>query len=174
VRGIPSSNTFSKEFITDSYTLSAHGEPIPQTSAQAAVTTLNVETMLAELNKGGNASGDAALMSRHFLMLNIVGEAYKKRLEDSRMREICKTVGRRHVKEFPEIKNPLKKFLHIDFLPAVPTFQRLATVLTEDMEFDEAIEVCRSAIEYGIDSETADGFEKKIEEIENAQQASSQ
>jgi hypothetical protein len=176
-RGIPSSNTFTNQFITDRYTLSAGGEPIPQapqTSVQAAVTTLDVDTMLDALEKSGDAVDGKSRVNRHFLMLNIVGEAYKKRAEDPRMKEICKDVGRRHLKEFSAMKNPLKSFLRIDFLPAVPTFQHLAAVLTEDREFDEAIDVCELAIEHGIYNGPQEGFEAKIQAIEEERRKSLQ
>ena len=47
----------------------------------------------------------------------------------------------------------------------MPTFQHYATLLTERGEFDRAIQVCESAIGFGLDDETRGGYEGRIERI---------
>ena len=48
-------------------------------------------------------------------------------------------------------------------------FPYLATVLTEDGHYDEAIEVCRKAINFGLDDGTKSGFAGRIERIRKKQ-----
>lgn len=93
-------------------------------------------------------------LDRHFLLLSIVGLTYKKR-DDPRMRALCRQWSEVHISEFGKISPVLRK--EIGFLPRVPTFQHYATILTEDGEFEKAIEVCRRAIAFGLDESLSDG-----------------
>ncbi|MFU8815520.1 MAG: hypothetical protein ACNA7W_09250 [Pseudomonadales bacterium] len=60
-------------------------------------------------------------------------------------------------KEFPSVAPGL---------PRVPTFQKYATLLTEDGEYGTAIEVCRRAISFGLEDGTKAGYEGRIARIE--------
>jgi hypothetical protein len=75
-------------------------------------------------------------------------------------------IAYQHIAEFPELANALK----CDFptLPHVPTFQYLATVLAERGATDEAIAVCRQAIQFGLADGTKGGFEGRIARIQQA------
>jgi hypothetical protein len=103
-------------------------------------------------------------IDRHFLLLSIVEQTYAKR-SDPQMREICRSVGETHIQEFGEIVPALKTDFH-GIIPRVPTFQHLATVYTEDGNYDQAIEVCKTAIRHGLDDNTKSGFEERITRIE--------
>jgi hypothetical protein len=48
------------------------------------------------------------LVDRHFLLMNIVDQAYRNR-QDEEMRKICHQVAEMHIKEFPKIKIALKR-----------------------------------------------------------------
>jgi hypothetical protein len=102
-------------------------------------------------------------IDRHFLLLNMVESAYRGRKHDPAMREMCEQLGFQHVEEFPAFAPALLK--EFGMLPRVPTFQHLATVLTERGEFGRAIEVCQTALSLGLHDNTIGGFEGRIERI---------
>jgi hypothetical protein len=107
-------------------------------------------------------------LDRHFLMLNIEGLAYRDRKADPKKRELFRSIAETHLAEFPVLARALRKDLKDVLeggLPSVPTFQKYATVLTEDGEYRKAIEVCQQAISYGLDDGTKAGWEGRIERI---------
>jgi len=100
----------------------------------------------------------------HFKVQHIVGETYKRR-KDPAVRKICRKIGLKHISEFQKIADPLKR--HFDgLLPRITTFQHLATVLTEDGDYDLAINVCKRAIIYKLKDGTKGGFAGRIKKIE--------
>lgn len=108
-------------------------------------------------------------VDRHHLLQSIVELTYKERNKNPQMRQRCEQVARIHLTEFPQLVKPLlsqnKDSRGRGFLPRVSTFQHLATLLTEDGRFDEAVEVCGLAIKYDLHDNTKGGFEKRIERI---------
>ncbi|MCD6298088.1 MAG: hypothetical protein J7M30_13135 [Deltaproteobacteria bacterium] len=110
-----------------------------------AWTSGDFKAMLAQLNQ------KTTFVDRHFLLMNIVGEAYKHR-DDPEMRTICHQVAQMHIDEFKRIKPALKRSLGV--LPRVPTFQQYAIVLTGEERFTEAIAVCEAAIKFGLSDGT--------------------
>ena len=133
------------------------GEAIAPGEAWYAWMSEDMDRMLAALD------GPATPVDRHFLFMRIVQQAYKRREADLEMRALCVRMARKHVEEFDDIIEPLKR--EFGLLPRVPTFQHLATVLTEAGEFDEAISVCEAALSYGLDDGTKGGFAGRIERI---------
>ncbi len=101
---------------------------------------------------------------RHFLLLQLCSEAYRGR-KDPRIRTRFLMYARMHIAEFPSLAPTLKRDLLLDSLPSVPTFQMLATVLTEDGAFEEAIQVCNQAKELGLNDGTKLGYGGRIERI---------
>jgi len=108
-------------------------------------------------------STDTNPIDRHFLLQTIVDETYKKR-KDQEMRRICKEIGEKHLSEFPSIAQPLKKEFE-NIFPRVTTFQHLATVYSEDGNYDRAIDICKIALSYDLHDNTQSGFEGRIERI---------
>lgn len=66
--------------------------------------------------------------------------------------------------EFRDIKPALIKSLD-GILPRVTTFQKYATLLTEQGEYEKAIEICEIAISHGLQDGTKGGFEAQIGRI---------
>ncbi|MGB2985733.1 MAG: TerB N-terminal domain-containing protein [Phycisphaerae bacterium] len=112
----------------------------------------------------------ADAIARHFLLLVLVETSYSQRHDDPQMRELCCTLARQHIEEFPEIAEAFRSDSS-GLPPMVPTFQHLATVLAEDGSFDEAVEVCEHAISYGLIDGTKSGFEGRIARIRKQQKA---
>lgn len=108
--------------------------------------------------------GKANNVDRHFIYLQICKDAYKGR-SDPNARAKFLRYAREHIAGFPKLLPALKREFDAS-LPRVPTFQQLATVLAEDGDFDEAIEVCKLAMGYGLVDGTKSGFEGRIARLE--------
>lgn len=133
------------------------GKAVPIDEGFQAWTSGDLKRMLNALNIQTN------LIDRHFLLMNIVEQTYKKR-SDPQMAQTCAQIAELHLREFPQIAPVLRE----DFdgmLPRVATFQRYATLLAEGGEFDKAIDVCRLALTYGLDDNTQSGFQGRIHRI---------
>jgi hypothetical protein len=110
-------------------------------------------------------------IDRHFLLMGIVGQTYRKR-QDPQMRALCIETAKQHIQEFATIASALRDDLG-GWLPRVSTFTNFATVLAEDGKFAEAIAVCKEAMRYGLHDGTKGGFRGRITRIENAAAGSS-
>ncbi len=108
-------------------------------------------------------------LDRHFLMLNIVETTYGRRKVDPEAARICERVGLQHVAEFPTLAPHIEK--EFGFIPHVPSFQKLATLLAEKGATDKAVGVCREAIRLGLGDGTQSGFEGRIARIQKAAKA---
>ncbi len=102
-------------------------------------------------------------IDRHFLLLQICRHAYKQRA-NRQMRTKFLSYARQHLNEFPNMVVALKREFG-GTLPRVPTFQNLATTLTEDGAFEEAISVCDVALAQGLNDGTSSGFHGRIARI---------
>lgn len=139
------------------------GRPVPADEVFEAWTSGDLDKMIAAFPKRTNP------IDRHFLLQGIVQATYKRRSVQT-MRQLCKKVGLKHIDEFKDIAPALK----IDMggtLPRVSTFQHLATVFTEDREYEVAIQVCESAIAFGISDGTKGGFHGRIAKIRRKQES---
>jgi len=103
------------------------------------------------------------LIDRHHLLQSIVAETFKLRKE-KKYRMLCIKYAEKHLEELSSILIALKEDLP-DMLPRVTTFQKYATILTEDGDFEKAIKVCKKAISYGLDDGTQSGYKGRIERI---------
>lgn len=124
----------------------------------------DIPQMIRALSLKGN------LVDRHFLLMQLCRQAYRLRKSDPNMRKLARDVGLQHVREFPEIRGPLTR--HLGILPRVPSFQNVATLMAEEADFQAAINVCESAIGFGLSDGTAGGFESRIERLKKKMSAS--
>lgn len=127
--------------------------------------TFDIERMVAAERLPTNP------IDRHFLLLRICEITYQRRREPS-MRALFLQYASKHVSEFAQLATPLRADMRpvLDGgLPRVPTFQQLATVLTEDGDFQGAAEVCRTALRFDLHDNTISGFEGRIERIRKAE-----
>lgn len=138
-----------------SYTL-RQGKSVKTDKVFDAWTSGDLKKMLKVVNVQTNP------IDRHFLLQSIVSETYKDR-KNNNNRELCKKYASLHLEEFENIAPALKE--DMGELPRVTTFQNYATVLTEDNEYEKAIDVCKKAIQYNLHDGTVAGFEGRIERI---------
>lgn len=112
-------------------------------------------------------------LDRHYLLQGIVEEAFDARAIDLRMARLCEELAWIYIREFPRYARSLKasdKLLGgTGSLPVVPTFRRLATLLTEKGDYSKAIEVCEIGISLGVDDGTKGGLAKRVDRIRNKQ-----
>ena len=146
----------SEPILGTAYTI-RDGRSTPTDAAFNAWTSGDLDAMLAAANSTTNK------VDRHHLLQGIVEGTYKRRTE-LEMRALCTQYAEVHLMEFPAIAPVLKRQCQ-GVLPRVTTFQHYATVLAEDGSYDQAVEVCKTAIQYGLYDGTASGFEGRIARI---------
>ena len=149
------SNLFGKRNDVKSYHL-RNGALVESDERREALNSGDLDRMLKQLYKKGDP------VDTHFLYLQLIGQAYSRRKEPG-MRSHFKKLANEHVEKFDSIREQLIK--KIGILPRVPTFQYLATVYTEDCEYEKAIEVCEKAIAFGLNDGTKGGYLGRIERI---------
>jgi len=100
---------------------------------------------------------------RHYLLQAIVQKTYSNRKLSNKDKDLCLKFAQIHLDEMETILPSLKK--EFDELPRIVTFQHYATALTEDQRYQEAVDVCKKAIEYKLHDGTQSGFEGRIKRI---------
>jgi hypothetical protein len=134
------------------------GKSVPIDAVFIAWTSGDLELMLKVSDFKTNP------IDRHFLLQSIVKESYKLR-KDEKYRNLCYKFSELHLNEFPSLAKGLKK--DMGSLPRVTTFQHFATILTEDLQYIKAIEVCQKAILFGLEDGTKGGYEGRIKKIQD-------
>ena len=148
-------NLFGNKDKVKSYYL-RDGALVEADERRKALNSGDLDRMLKQLYKKGDP------VDTHFIYLQLIGQAYSRRNEPE-MRALFKKLADEHVAKFDSIREQLIK--EIGILPRVPTFQYLATVYTEDNEYEKAIEVCEKAIAFGLNDGTKGGYQGRIERI---------
>ncbi len=133
------------------------GKSRPADEAWHAWMSADLDRMLSALDTKTN------IIDRHFLLMAIVEQTYKRR-SDPQIACTCARVAQLHISEFPHIAPALKKEFD-GRLPRVSTFQQYATLLTDQGEYDKAIDVCKKALSFGLRDNTQSGFEGRIQRI---------
>ena len=133
------------------------GEFVPIDDVFRAWTSGNLDEMLKVINTKTNP------IDRHFLLQSIITEAYKLRKEE-KYRKICIEYAEKHLQEFSSLVPALKEDMG-GTLPRITTFQYYSTILTENGEYEKAIDVCKKAISYGLHDGSQSGYEGRIARI---------
>jgi hypothetical protein len=136
------------------------GKMVPTDAVFEAWTSQDLDRMRAVMSVRTN------VIERHFLLMGIVEQSYRRRSEPDMLR-LCLEAGRRHVEEFSGIVGPLSEDLGI--LPHVTSFAYLAMALAEEGEFDEAVAVCEKATAFGLHDGTKGDFAGRIKRIRKEQ-----
>lgn len=124
----------------------------------------NLQEMISVLDH------NTTLSNRHYLLMHIVDQAYKAR-NSTENAAILRQVAEMHLKEFHTIKQALLADLNGMGLPHVTTYQKYATFLTENGEFEKAIAVCEEAIAHGLYDGTISNYKGRIERIKKKMSA---
>ena len=147
---------------------------------RSTLTARRARTRRAEETSSASTSGELSRMlrglaiDRHYLFLSIITETYKARHTIPEMRDVCERTAWQHLAEFPKVAEALiaedRECGGKGQLPRVPTFQHLATVLTENGDYDKAVHVCEQAVSFGVPNGKDGGFEERIARIRELQQ----
>jgi len=148
-------NLFGNKDKAKSYYL-RDGALVESDERREALNSEDIDRKLKQLYKKGDP------VDTHFLYLQLIDQAYRHRKEPV-MRALFKKLANEEVEKFDSIREQLIK--EISILPRVPTFQYLATIYTEDCEYEKAIEVCEKAIAFGLNDGTKGGYLGRIERI---------
>jgi len=140
------------------------GKLVPTDEVFNAWTSGDLDRMLRALDLQTNP------IDRHYLLLGIVKETYRRRSEPAMASE-CARVAEMHLAEFQALGQALKSDGD-GTLPRVPTFQHYATLLTEQGDFERAVWVCELAKDYGLEDGTKAGFDGRIARIRKTRGAS--
>jgi len=120
----------------------------------------------------------------HFSYLNLIEQTYNRR-EEPEARALFMRLALEHVESFGSIKKALLKDFQLREVepgryqdkgglsarfPHVPTFQYLATIYTEDGEYEKAIEICEKAIAFGLHDWTKGDYQGRKERIKKKMQ----
>lgn len=157
----PSEEEQKEEFKS---TVIRNGKVVAADESFEAWTSGDLELMLKAVNTKTN------LIDRHFLLQSVVDTTYKLRKEE-KYRKMCVEYCEKHLEEFPTIAPALQENSG-GILPRITTFQHYATVLTEDQNFDKAIDICNQALMYDLHDNTKSGFSGRILRIEKKAQQS--
>jgi len=101
--------------------------------------------------------------TRHDLLQKIVEYAYKHRAEPA-MKQRLAEFARVYLNEFPELL-PAVERTHPARPLYLPIFKLYAIHLEEENAYDEALRVCRIALDHNLDDQTRTGFEGRIQRI---------
>lgn len=137
------------------------GENDRHTACINSYYTDNLEELLNQLYKPGRER------DTHFLYQRIAEITYKKR-NDPQMRTLFKKTAIEHISKFESFIPSLRELFNTPngpVPPSTPTFMWLATVFTEDGEYEKAIGVCDKAIELGLHDGTKGDYQGRIEKI---------
>lgn len=102
------------------------------------------------------------LRDRHYTFCQVVEYGFQNRATPP-LRQLCENVAWLHIGELPKLMKPLKNKL--GQVERIHTFQRLATIYTEDGKIAKAIEVYEKAIALGLKDGTKKGYEGRIEAL---------
>lgn len=108
--------------------------------------------------------GQGSYVDIHFFYQHAAECYYKQR--DIRDDGIKKTVSycMRDIELYPCYSKLFIK--EYGSVPRIVTFQRLAILLEKQGAYDEAIKVCRMALQYGLHDSTKGGYEARIKKLE--------
>ncbi len=106
----------------------------------------------------------ATPLEQHLVLSKIIAVAYRQR-EDPSLRAVLLENGRRYIALFPELFPALKDELG-ENVHQIPVFKQMAITLGEDGDYDGAVAVCRTALDYDMNDGTRTGFEGRIARLQ--------
>ena len=129
----------------------------------AALASNEPKEMAAQLDKVSDP------IDRHRLLTAMITQLYRDRAE-KQTREKMYEYGDIYMGEFGKTASALKKSAE-DGKMDVPVLKCIAIAMEEDRRYDEAIGICRQAIEWNIDDGTKSGYSGRIERLQKKQAA---
>jgi hypothetical protein len=108
-------------------------------------------------------------LDRHRLLSALVKKVYAVRSQPP-MRAKLFAYGQIYMDEFEEMLPQIKAFSEEGTVDA-PVFKWLAIAMEEDGKFDEAVSLCRKAMDWKLDDGTKTGFPGRLQRIQKKRNA---
>ncbi len=102
---------------------------------------------------------------RHLLYLQKIEDAYRGRRASMDDRKTAIALSRQYLSEFPDLRPAVFDRMQDQDPIVIPVFKMLAIMLEEEEAYDQAEEVCRTALANGVEDGTKTGFEGRIKRI---------
>jgi hypothetical protein len=102
---------------------------------------------------------------RHLLYLQKIADAYRDRRTNMDDRSTAIALSRQYLSEFPGLRQGVFDNRKNQDPVISPVFKMLAIMLEEDGAYDQAVEVCRTALANGLEDGTKSGFEGRIQRL---------
>ncbi|MGP4073822.1 tetratricopeptide repeat protein [Piscibacillus sp. B03] len=105
----------------------------------------------------------------HFTYNQLIDLYYKQRDEWNHALSDCIKYCKKDINKMDEIIREFKKdpsYKKNGSLPRMPSFERLAIIYDKQGNYQEAINICKKAISYGLNDKTKGGFKGRIERLE--------
>ncbi len=107
----------------------------------------------------------ASLIDQHFYLLDAAEGYYRqKKVRDDAL-ALAEKYSLMDVALFPKYKGPLKKDMG-GTLPRIPAFTQLSLIYEQTGRYQEAIDICKQALKYGLHDESYGGYQWRIEKIQ--------
>ena len=108
-----------------------------------------------------------SIVDLHFSYNESIATYYKQRETSPSALAEAKEYCKKDIALFPELIELLKQ--SVGFLPRCPSFQQLAVIYEKEGSLTEAIDVCKLAVEYGLEDGTKGGFVGRLKRLEKKQ-----
>jgi hypothetical protein len=102
---------------------------------------------------------------RHLLYLQTIEAAYRGRRTSMDDRSTAIALSHQYLSEFPDLRQAVFDNMADQDPKIIPVFKMLAIMLEEDGAYDQAVAVCRTALDNGLEDGTKTGFEGRIKRI---------
>lgn len=136
------------------------------------------EKLACSNDKGLNTSNSSnakyrEIIDKHFTYNHYIELYYKQRDKGPEYLEKCIEYCKKDIELFPKFKDAWikcevtkeEKAAGYTFNLRIPSFERLAIIYEKQGKIDEAIEICKKAIEYGLHDGTKGGFQGRLNRL---------
>ena len=113
----------------------------------------------------------ATPVDKHFFLMGAADCYYKQRESREDALALVEKYHMMDVKLFPQYKGPLVKDMG-GILPRIPSFQQLAIMYEKAGRYQDAIDICKLAMNYGLTDTTKSGYAGRLEKLQKKLNAS--
>ena len=107
----------------------------------------------------------ATPVDKHFYLMGAADCYYKQRDSREDALALAEKYHLMDVKLFPQYKGQLVKDMG-GILPRIPSFQQLAIMYEKAGRYQDAIDICKLAMNYGLTDTTKSGYAGRLEKLQ--------
>lgn len=104
-------------------------------------------------------------VDKHFYLMGAADCYYKQRGSREDALALAEKYHMMDVRLFPQYKGPLVKEMG-GMLPRIPSFQQLAIMYEKAGRYQDAIDICKLAMNYGLTDTTKSGYAGRLEKLQ--------